>query len=142
MTRKIGLLFALVATLALAACAPEGPDVEPALDDTEWVLEDLGQPGNLRPALEDSVVTLTFSGDTHATGNAGCNGWGASCSISRSGAITFAEIIHTEMYCMEPGIMEQEQFFLDALLGAERYEVVDDKLHITGSNGTLVLSRT
>ena len=142
MVRRVGLLLTLTALSALAGCAPGGPDLQPALNDTAWVLYELGQPGNLRPALEQRGVMLTFSGDTRASGNAGCNGWGASCSISRSGAIAFTEIVHTEMYCMEPGIMEQEQFFLDALLGAERYEIVDGTLHITGSNGTLVFSRT
>jgi len=137
---RVGLLLVLLALPALAGCAAE--PVQPALNDTGWVLAEWGKPGNLRPAVEGRDVTLAFSGDKHASGNAGCNGWGGSCSIARKGTIRFSEIIHTEMYCVEPGVMEQEQFFLDALLAAERYELVDGKLHITGDGMMLVLERS
>jgi len=143
MTRRawrVGLLLALLAVPALAGCAAE-PVQQPALDDTGWVLAEWGKTGALRPALDSRNVTLSFSRDTQASGNAGCNGWGGSCRLSRKGTISFSEIIHTEMYCVEPGVMEQEQFFLDALLAAERYEVVDGKLQITGGGMMLVLSR-
>jgi len=143
MTRRamwVGLLLVVLAVPAFAGCAAE--PVQPALDDTGWVLVEWGEPGSLRPALEARDVTLSFSGDDQASGNAGCNGWGGSCSIARNGTISFSEIIHTEMYCVEPGIMEQEQFFLDALLAAERYEVVDGRLRITGGDTMLVLERT
>ena len=139
-TLRIGLLAALAATLALAGCSPVEPGLHPSLDDTEWILEQWGQPGNLRLALPDRDATLGFSGNSHATGNAGCNGWGGSCTIAREGTISFTDIIHTEMYCTDPGVMEQEQFFLDALAVAENYKVVDGKLHITGGGKMLVLS--
>ena len=145
---RVGLLTTLVALLAVLACVPQMPGTptlpsfQPPLEDTSWSLETLGQPGNMRPALVNRKVTLSFTGDSQATGNAGCNAYGASYASTIDGSISFTDIISTEMYCVEPGVMEQEQFFLDALSVAERYELADGELHISGGGSLLVFTRT
>ena len=142
------LLAALAAFPVLAGCTPEmpgtptTPPLQPPLVDTSWLLESLGRPGDLHPALEGTEVTLSFSGDAEAMGSAGCNGYGGSYTSDRDGALSFTDIFHTEMYCMQPGVMDQEQEFLDALAAAERYEVLDGKLRITGGGNLLVLVKS
>lgn len=147
-TARVGLLTILVALLAVAGCVPQmpgtpaTPGIQPPLAGTEWVLAELGQQGNLKPVLAGRDVTLRFTGDSQATGNAGCNGYGGSYASDRDGTLSFTDLFHTEMYCIEPGIMDQEQAFLDALAGAEQYEVVDGMLRISGGGKLLVLART
>ncbi len=147
-TVQPGLLLLMAALLATAGCvphmpgAPQTPPVQPPLADSSWVLEALGQPGSLRPALETTEVTLTFSGQSEATGNAGCNSFGGSYTSDLSGGLQFAELVHTEMYCIEPGVMEQEKAFLDALAAAEQYEFVDGRLQVSGGGMVLVLSQS
>jgi len=135
------MLAALSATTGCFPHMPVTPDVQPSLENTAWVLQSLGQPGNLTPALENIEVTLVFSGDSQAGGNGGCNAYGGSYQSDTDGSLSFTDLFHTEMYCMEPGVMDQEQLFLDALLAAERYEVVDGTLHITGDGMVLALSQ-
>lgn len=141
MTRRamwVALSLMLLAVPALEGCAAE--PAQPALNDTEWLLVEWGQPGNLHPALETGTVTLSFSGASQVTGNAGCNAYGGSYTSSTSGTLSFRDLFSTEMYCTEPGVMQQEQGFLDALAAAERYEVSDGLLRISGGGMELVLT--
>jgi len=146
-TTSVGLLTILVTLLAVVGCVPQMPGtptlppLRPPLEDTSWSLDTLGQPGNMRPALSNREVTLSFSGDSQATGNAGCNSYGGAYESSLDGTLSFSDLFHTEMYCVEPGLMDQEQDFLDALSVAERYEIVDGALHISGGGTLLVLAR-
>jgi heat shock protein HslJ len=142
-----GLLALLAALLLAAGCAPQmpgapqPPSVQPPLDGTEWALESLGGPDNLKPALANREVTLSLTSDAEVSGNAGCNSYGGSYECGVDGTLRFTDLLHTEMYCIEPGVMDQEQEFLDALATAEQYEIVDGKLRISGGGKLLVLSR-
>ena len=144
---RVGLLTILVALLAVLGCVPQMPGtptlppVRPPLEDTSWSLEGLGQPGNLRPALLNTEVTLSFVGNSQAAGSAGCNSYGGDYDARLDGTLSFSDLFHTEMYCVEPQLMEQEQDFLDALSVAERYDVVDGVLHISGGGWLLVLAK-
>jgi heat shock protein HslJ len=146
-TTRVGLLTILVTLLAVLGCVPQMPGtptlppVRPPLEDTSWSLETLGQPGNMRPALVNREVTLSFVSDSQANGSAGCNSYGASYASTIDGSISFTDIFSTEMYCVEPGVMDQEQFFLETLRDAEAYEVVDGKLRISGGGRLLVLAK-
>lgn len=147
-TTRIGLLLPLAAMAALVACvptmpgAPTTPNFQPPLADTAWRLQSLGQSGHLAPALANREVTLVFSGDSQAAGTAGCNSYGGAYESSLSGTLSFTDLVHTEMYCVEPGVMEQERFFLESLAAAEEYEVVDHALRLSGGGRLLVFSRS
>lgn len=143
--RRILLPTLIAALLAITGCSPQAPgtpNLQLSLDDTAWVLRFLGEPGNLSPALDTTEVTLVFSGDSQAGGNGGCNAYGGSYQSDTDGSLSFADLFHTEMYCTEPGVMDQEQLFLEALQGAAQYEVVDDTLRISGDGVLLELSRS
>ena len=146
-TARVGLLTTLVALVAVLGCVPQVPGtpsmppIQPPLTNTTWNLEALGQPGNMRSALVNREVTLSFINDSQATGSAGCNSYGAQYVSAIDGAISFTDIISTEMYCVEPGVMDQEQFFLETLRVADQYEYVTGSLHISGGGRLLVLSR-
>lgn len=139
---RIGLLAIGALMLTVAGCTSEDPSPPDQIDltDTEWVLDAYGDPGNLTAALPGHQPTISF-GDDNVSGFTGCNVYGGDYASSMDGTIEFGMLIQTEMACPEPGVMEQEAAFMDALRLAQRYEYTDAQLHITGDGGLLVLSR-
>jgi heat shock protein HslJ len=117
------------------------PPLEPALGGTEWILEALGPTGDLEPALTIKDVTLKFSTDGKVSGTGGCNSYSGSYESTLFGSLTVTDIVSTMMLCIQPGLMDQEHAFLDALADAEEYNVSGDELRITGGGKVLVLSK-
>ncbi len=115
------------------------PVEQPLLKNTSWVLDAYGRPGRLRPAIAGREPTMDFS-TTELNGSAGCNSYFGSYTSDTDGSLEMSDIGSTAMYCMEEDVRDQEQAFLDALSGADTYEVVEGKLRITGAGKMLVLS--
>jgi heat shock protein HslJ len=118
----------------------EEPTDHKALAGTMWLLQSLGPTGNLHPALTTTEVTLQFSDDGRVNGQAGCNSYFGQYSSDVDGSLTITGLGSTKMFCHEPGVMQQEQDFLNALAAAERYEVKNGRLHISGGGTEMVLS--
>jgi heat shock protein HslJ len=102
------------------------------LEDVAWILESYGEPGNLTAVIADTKITAEFvSADETLKGSAGCNSYFGSYELKGSQLSIPGPIAATEMYCMEPkGVMDQEQQYLAILQLAERYEIDDHKLTI------------
>lgn len=115
-------------------------EAEVALEDTIWVLESYGDPENLNAVLEDTEITINFiSAEVKMEGSAGCNSYFGSYEVEGNQLSIPGPIGATEMYCMEPeGIMEQEQEYLAILQDAESYEIEDDQLQIVSGDKVLV----
>lgn len=135
-------MIMLVTIIALAACRggdtpvapPVGPDV-PSLQGSEWVLVSL----NGQELVQGTNVTLAFA-EKEAGGSAGCNHYGGPYTATNKGGFAMTEIAITEMYCMEPdGVMDQETVYTKALMSAAAYRVVDDRLEIDNAAGETVL---
>jgi heat shock protein HslJ len=88
--------------------------------------------------LNGTTVTLVFGDDGRITGTAGCNHYFASYTVSGTG-ITIGQAGSTEMYCMTPGVMEQESTYLSLLGQATAVTVNDDRLTLSDAKGTPVL---
>jgi len=135
--RFISVVILLV-TLALfiGACTKSGPS---PIEDTTWILESYGEPDNLNAVLEGTEITATFnSAKKQVNGSTGCNSYFGDYQIN-SDRLTFSMIGHTEMYCMDPaGVMEQEEQYLRVLNAAESFQVRDGKLQITAGNQILI----
>jgi heat shock protein HslJ len=109
----------------LSACAGISPTGQPDLEGTTWVLTAFNQN---RP-IEGTQPTITFE-DGQVSGNAGCNSYGGSYQVKED-AISFDALFWTEMACMEPeGVMEQELAYLEVLGAAQRFELVGGVLTI------------
>lgn len=140
MTRKAMLFGLLAAALILPVApgcgspAPGGPGTptHPPLAGTSWQLTSLGADGALRPALGTVEVTLEFSDDSRVSGGAGCNSYFGQYASTTDGALSINGLGSTKMFCHQPGVMQQEQDFLNALAAAERYEAADGLLRISG----------
>ena len=125
------LLPALVAITVLAACICSGTT---ALENTAWELESL----NGDAVLPGTTITLEFSGD-QVSGSAGCNHYGGGYR-AREDSLSVSDLFWTEMGCLEPeGIMEQEQAYLATLGAAAKYQITDGKLEIRDETGARVL---
>lgn len=124
--------------LALMVGACSKPSLAP-LEDTTWILESYGEPDNLKTVLEGTKITATFdSSKKQVNGSAGCNSYFGDYQISNN-KLTFLVIGHTEMYCLEPeGVMEQEQQYLKALQAAESFQVQEGKLQIKSGRQILI----
>jgi heat shock protein HslJ len=131
-----GTLLILVLAVAVSACGRPGASVD--LNGTEWVLTSL----NGRSPLASADVTLAFR-DGEASGSAGCNSYFGSYRVEGVDGLEFSAIANTEMACLEPaGIMEQETEYLTTLRAATRFRLSDGKLEILTAGGSaLVYSR-
>ncbi len=131
-----GVILLTVLTFTFGACARPGPA---PLEDTAWILKSYGQPGNLLTVLAGTEITATFDGaEKRVNGSAGCNSYSGDYQLSDN-TLTFLMISHTEMYCMEPeGVMEQETQYLKTLNTAESYQVKDGTLQVNSGNEILI----
>ena len=128
-------LFAFI-TLAgmtlflLAACGGIDAAAGDRLDGTSWEL------WALRKTLPISGTTFTATfedGGVH--GSAGCNSYGGSYQVDGD-RITVGEMVSTEMACLEPeGLMDQESYLLEFLGDAQTFQVDEEQLQIFRSDG-------
>jgi len=135
-----GIILLILVALIAGACAKEVED-EDKFEDTKWVLESYGEKGNLQSVLEGTEINATFESAEHQVrGSAGCNSYFGEYEVSGN-QITISQIANTEMYCLDPeGVMEQEQEYLKILQTTDSYEIHDGKLQINSDGKVLVFS--
>ncbi len=134
---SISLALVLV-VVGLAGCSPDNTAAG-GLENITWILESYGEQGDLQAVLEGTEITAIFdSAEDEVSGSAGANYYFGSYQINKNG-LSIEEIAHTEMYRLDPeGIMEQEEYYLQALQAAESYKIEDSKLQITSGNQVLI----
>ncbi len=135
---KLLLTLLVISVIGLTACGTGSL----AFEDTKWALESYGEKGNPQPVLADTETTATFdSAKGQVTGSAGCNTYFSSYDANKS-KLTIGAIAATEMYCLEPeGVMDQEKEYLKILGAAESYQIQDGKLQISSGNQLLIFRR-
>ncbi len=135
MKMKILVMLLLSSMIGLASCS-YGSSIE----DTDWVLQSYGEFGNLEDVLTDTEITAEFvSSEGTVEGSAGCNSYSGSYAVEDSQLSIPGPIAATEMYCMEPeGVMDQEQDYLEILQAAKSYSVEDGELQINCGGQVLV----
>ena len=141
--RIVGMLsLLLIVVLGLTACST-GTGSQAMLEDTRWVLESYGEPGKLKAVIADTEITAEFvSAEETVKGSAGCNHYSGGYEIKGRQLTIQGSIAATEMYCMEPpGVMDQEQEYLAILQLAESYEIDGDELQINCGNQVLIFNR-
>ena len=141
MKRILGMLLLLITVLGLIACSTgTGGNM---LDDTLWVLESYGEPENLKAVIADTEITAQFiSAEETVKGSAGCNSYFGNYQLKGSQLSIPGPIGATEMYCMEPdGLMDQEQQYLAILQLAESYEIDGNELQINCGSQVLIFRK-
>jgi heat shock protein HslJ len=114
--------------ISLLGCSQKTDD----LAGTKWELISL----NGKNLIEGTVITLEIS-EAYLGGEMGCNGYGGSPDSGKyisKGDGTFQlefPFAVTVQLCSEPeGIMEQEAEYIETLMAASHYQIVDDHLEI------------
>jgi len=108
--------------------------VDPALQDTEWILTEL----HSRDLAEGSRITLNLAQEGFA-GLAGCNNYGGEYEQADAGNWTAASVWLTAADCGQPAIMDQEQAFVAALGDAVGYRLADGRLELADASGEAIL---
>ena len=119
------------------SCGP----AETRLSDTKWELISL----NGKDLIAGTVITLDFSNE-YLSGQMGCNGYGGSPDtgkyhVKNDGTFTLGSpFAVTVQLCTEPGgIMEQETTYIEALMSAIHYKIVDNRLVLENETGETYL---
>ena len=131
MKNKIVTIF-LVLAFIVSACSVKGKTTSLALNDTQWVLEQI----NGQPVMNDTLPTLSFRGDQEVGGNASCNTFFGTY-VLKDDTVTITGLGHTEMGCV--GVMDQETSYLAALESAKTYRIEDGKLLLIDATGDIIL---
>jgi len=117
----------------------EKPD---ELAGTSWELASL----NGKDLIEGTAITLEFT-EIYLGGQMGCNGYGGSPDrgkyFSKSND-TFQlgdPFAVTVQLCTDPeGIMEQEVKYIETLMSAVHYHILDNRLEIANDSGETILT--
>lgn len=130
--RNAIIIFVLLIAILLTACNSlnrAGADLE-----GEWTLTSL----NSQTPIASTKVTAKFE-NNQVGGSAGCNSYGAEYRVDGD-KITFSAIFQTEMACMDPeGVMNQESNYTQTLEQAVSFTLIDDKLQMQNADGVTIL---
>ena len=113
--------IALLALLALTACAITSRDATTELPGTSWTLVDLDG----EEPIGEPPPSISFTDEGTVTGSTGCNSFNGEVAIDGS-ELTFGPLATTRMACVDPAVAEQEQAFLLAIEGVTGYTVDSD----------------
>ncbi|MEW5801368.1 MAG: DUF333 domain-containing protein [bacterium] len=99
--------------------------------DRKWKLQSFGVTGEENLLIAGTEITLQFGGDNTCKGSAGCNSYFGTYEASASGIISTSHIGCTEMACLSPsGVMEQERQYLEALMSVCFFETDHNTLKL------------
>lgn len=113
--------------------APDNP-----LADTQWHLVSYLDGSEVKPVLENSVVSIAFQADGVYAGFGGCNSYGGTYSVNGS-QITISAPTTSRISC-EGELTQQEITYLTLLPTAETYQFVNNQLTIADSTGQIILT--
>ena len=110
-----------------------------ALEHNLWLLDSYrNADGDLVAIVPDSEITLEFA-DLGVNGSAGCNGYFGSVTAEGS-SITISEVFSNLLLCSQDDLMNQEAAYLHLLPTVAAYEIADDQLRMTNTEGDVVLT--
>lgn len=116
------------------------PEVEKSIFGRAWTVQNYNNGrGAVTTVLRGSSPTMTLAEDGSVTGNAGCNTFRSTYTVSDT-SLTITPAAATRKMCGEPaGIMQQESAFLAALSQVTSYHAEDNTLLLRGADGAILL---
>jgi heat shock protein HslJ len=136
MKMKTWMLVFLTLASTLTACSVGGAASNAASLEGEWTLQTL----NGVPLLAGSAINATFA-EGKITGYSGCNSYGGAYTV-KGGGLELGEIAMTLMACLEDGVMEQEQAYMEALSNVAKFRLDNDRLELLDESGATLLAYT
>lgn len=119
----------------LLALVPPPPAPEVALEGTEWTLTTLLEGETAAAVLGGTTITLRLE-QGRLGGTAGCNSYGG--DYTREGdTLAVGTLVRTLMLCADPpGVMEQEDRYLELLQGVTALELAAGRLTLRAADGS------
>jgi len=137
-------IFGLVAMLALTGltCISNTVDANrEKLESVTWVLKAYGDPDDLTAAVTGHEPTLSFDKDKGTLGgNTGVNAYAGKYSLDGN-KLTVKEVYQTLIASTDERLNIQEAAYMKILNSAQRYDIDDRELTITGAEGVLVFEK-
>ena len=128
---KYALVFSFALTISCSNHKPMNNSPSPSITDPaslsgiEWLLSDLAGTS----VVPNSKASLSFLDAGRAAGNASCNRFTGSVTISGD-SIKFGQLASTRMACADNAVSAQEDQYLKLLEAANRFELKDNSLLI------------
>lgn len=108
------------------------------LEGTSWRLDGIATGADaVSSVLAGTEITARFE-DGQVSGSGGCNTYTGGYTLDTP-AISFGDLASTAMACA-PDVSEQEAAYLEALGGAETFEIAGSTLTLRGAEGGFLLS--
>lgn len=124
--------------LSFTRIVPPAPE---PLVGTNWTLDSVYSGDAVSSVIAGTTITAVFGKDGSVTGSAGCNHYFASYNVSGT-SMTIGSAGSTKMYCIGPGVMQQESTYLASLSRAAAFTITGNRLSLAEANGTTLLSFT
>ena len=125
--------------IVLKRVAPSTP--VSGLENTNWVLQSYGQPGNLKSVLPDASITALFdSKNGQLGGSSGVNRYSGGYEL-KNGKLLLATPLASTMMAGPQPLMDQEQEYLTAIQAVESYQVKDGILQLNCGKQILVFTK-
>ena len=132
--------LAVPTATAQATLPPTVVVMEVSLPSTAWTVQSLLAGGVNRVPAPGAAPTLEFAADgAKVTGSTGCNTYRAAIYINGDQIQFLAPALMTRKGC-DGAAMLQEVEYVDAILQAANYSVINGLLVLTGTNGEPVLT--
>ncbi len=104
-----------------------------------WQLEERASGREMVQVIPGTRITASITAYGRIGGSSGCNLYGGSWT-SVGDSFTIGQVYSTEMYCMEPeGVMDQESAYFVLLGQVAGYTMSDEKLVLTDNSGKPLL---
>lgn len=117
-----------------------GGEPRSLLTGRDWVVTSLGGTAVLADA--STGPSLRFDADGRVSGGSGCNRFNAAYTLDGEG-LRFGPIASTKMACVEPGRMQSEQSFLDALAQVDRFDIDSDgRLQLYAADRVVIAAKS
>lgn len=134
----ITLIGCLVLLLIFANVPGIRSNAGSALEKAEWQLQSgVDGTGAMVPAVTGPAVTLRFN-DGSLAGVAGCNRYAATYT-TEDYTINVTNLVRSEMYCMDPGVMAQEDAYLSDLDASTEFRITASELKMFDRTGKPLL---
>ena len=127
--------------IRILSISTAGDDATSSVQDPvgTWQLEERASGRDMVQVIPGTRITASITSDGRIGGSAGCNLYGGSWT-SDGDSFTIGQVYSTEMYCMEPeGVMDQESAYFVLLGQVAGYVLSGESLVLTDSSGNPLL---
>jgi heat shock protein HslJ len=130
------IMIGLVVLAPLSCVSPSGDAVK--LEGVTWVLQSYGDAANPAETITGHEPTLTFDKEKmKISGNNGVNAYGGDYAVDGT-SLSINQMMQTLMASANPALNSQETAFMKILSSATSFNIKNNQLTLTGSEGTLV----